>query len=93
MPNGNGTGPAGAGPMTGRGAGKCAGNRMPGWKNPGKGAAIQHNGRPRGSFHSHAQHAVAAADALVLQSQIDALHTQLASLEQQLAEIVEKSDN
>lgn len=30
MPFGNGTGPAGAGPMTGRGAGYCSGNRAPG---------------------------------------------------------------
>ena len=30
MPRGNGTGPAGMGPMTGRGAGYCAGFRIPG---------------------------------------------------------------
>ncbi|MDF7806976.1 DUF5320 domain-containing protein [Pontiellaceae bacterium B12219] len=35
MPNGNGRGPAGAGPMTGRGAGKCAGNSTAG--RPGAG--------------------------------------------------------
>lgn len=31
MPRGDGTGPAGAGPMTGRGAGFCAGSEMPGF--------------------------------------------------------------
>ena len=33
MPWGNGTGPTGAGPMTGRGAGYCAGYTMPGYAN------------------------------------------------------------
>jgi len=34
MPFGNGTGPAGLGPMTGRAAGYCAGFGMPGYMNP-----------------------------------------------------------
>jgi hypothetical protein len=34
MPRGDGTGPAGMGPMTGRGAGFCAGYGMPGYMNP-----------------------------------------------------------
>ncbi|MBN2181162.1 MAG: DUF5320 domain-containing protein [Sedimentisphaerales bacterium] len=34
MPRGNGTGPAGMGPMTGRAAGYCAGYQMPGFMNP-----------------------------------------------------------
>ncbi len=33
MPGGDGTGPQGAGPMTGRGAGRCAGFAMPGYAN------------------------------------------------------------
>ncbi|MCK4887706.1 MAG: DUF5320 domain-containing protein [Planctomycetes bacterium] len=33
MPGGNGTGPAGMGPMTGRGAGYCAGYSVPGYAN------------------------------------------------------------
>ncbi len=37
MPGGDGTGPAGRGPMTGRAAGLCAGNQMPGYANPGVG--------------------------------------------------------
>lgn len=35
MPFGNGTGPAGMGPMTGRAAGFCAGYPVPGYRNPG----------------------------------------------------------
>lgn len=33
MPRGNGTGPGGQGPMTGRGAGFCAGHGIPGYAN------------------------------------------------------------
>jgi hypothetical protein len=33
MPRGDGTGPAGMGPMTGRGAGYCAGYSVPGYSN------------------------------------------------------------
>jgi hypothetical protein len=34
MPRGDGTGPAGMGPMTGRAAGYCAGYNVPGYMNP-----------------------------------------------------------
>lgn len=34
MPAGDGTGPRGQGPMTGRGAGYCSGYDAPGWANP-----------------------------------------------------------
>ncbi len=39
MPFGDGTGPAGMGPMTGRAAGFCAGYSMPGYMNPVAGRA------------------------------------------------------
>jgi hypothetical protein len=38
MPGGDRTGPMGMGPMTGRGAGFCAGHGVPGYSNPGYGA-------------------------------------------------------
>ncbi|MBN1155541.1 DUF5320 domain-containing protein [candidate division KSB1 bacterium] len=37
MPGGDRTGPTGMGPMTGRGAGLCAGYSVPGYLNPGVG--------------------------------------------------------
>ena len=37
MPRGDGTGPGGLGPMTGRGAGYCAGYSVPGYMNPSGG--------------------------------------------------------
>lgn len=40
MPGGNGTGPNGMGPMTGRGAGFCAGYAVPGFANPVGGRAM-----------------------------------------------------
>ena len=40
MPRGNGTGPNGAGPMTGRAAGYCAGNGMPGCADPAAGRGM-----------------------------------------------------
>jgi len=40
MPGGDGTGPAGLGPMTGRAAGYCAGYPVPGFMNPMPGRAF-----------------------------------------------------
>jgi hypothetical protein len=48
MPYGDRTGPQGLGPMTGRGAGYCAGSSMPGYMNPGYGRG---GGRGRGYRH------------------------------------------
>jgi len=47
MPRGDGTGPMGMGPMTGRAAGYCAGYGMPGYMNPGPGRRLWF-GRGRG---------------------------------------------
>ncbi|MBN2073057.1 MAG: DUF5320 domain-containing protein [Actinobacteria bacterium] len=56
MPRGDGTGPAGMGPMTGRAAGYCAGYSVPGFANPaggrffgaGRGLSGGRGGRGRG---------------------------------------------
>ena len=49
MPGGDGTGPLGAGPMTGRAAGFCAGYGMPGYANPIAGRGFGRGmGRGRG---------------------------------------------
>lgn len=45
MPRGDGTGPAGMGPMTGRGAGFCAGYAVPGYMNPMVGWGVGPRGR------------------------------------------------
>ena len=48
MPRGDGTGPAGMGPMTGRAAGFCAGYPVPGFMNPVGGRGLWGGGRGRG---------------------------------------------
>jgi len=48
MPAGNGKGPVGAGPMTGRGAGYCAGYSAPGYVNPVRGGGSYGYGRGAG---------------------------------------------
>jgi hypothetical protein len=48
MPGGDRTGPLGMGPMTGRGAGYCAGFPVPGYMNPGWGRGGGGGGRGRG---------------------------------------------
>ncbi|MBL7081537.1 MAG: DUF5320 domain-containing protein [Candidatus Omnitrophica bacterium] len=60
MPGGDGTGPAGLGPMTGRAAGYCAGYSVPGYMNPipgrgyfggGRGFAGRGGGRGRRNWY------------------------------------------
>jgi len=48
MPRGDRTGPLGAGPMTGRGAGYCAGYSVPGFMNPVGGRGFYGRGGGRG---------------------------------------------
>ena len=50
MPFGDGTGPAGMGPMTGRAAGYCAGYSVPGYMNPIPGRGFWGRGRGFGWF-------------------------------------------
>jgi len=52
MPRGDGTGPAGMGPMTGRGAGFCAGYNVPGFMNPVGGCGYWGRGRGMGRGRS-----------------------------------------
>lgn len=53
MPGGDRTGPAGMGPMTGRGAGYCAGYPAPGFMNPVPGRGVWGWGRGGGRGHRH----------------------------------------
>ena len=53
MPGGDRTGPMGAGPMTGRGVGLCAGYTMPGYMNPAYGRGFRGGGGGRGWRHQY----------------------------------------
>ncbi|MGD2094331.1 MAG: DUF5320 domain-containing protein [Phycisphaerales bacterium] len=57
MPRGDGTGPAGMGPMTGRAAGYCAGYGMPGFMNPIGGRGFGGRGRGGGRGRRNWYHA------------------------------------
>jgi hypothetical protein len=50
MPGRNGTGPRGAGPMTGRGMGVCAGHAAPGYANPMPGRGMGRGCRLRQGY-------------------------------------------
>lgn len=50
MPRGDGTGPAGLGPMTGRAAGYCAGYSVPGYMSPVGGRGFYGGAFGRGGF-------------------------------------------
>lgn len=56
MPGGDGTGPVGMGPMTGRRAGYCTGSPTPGYTNPG-GRGFWGRGRGGGRGWRHWFHA------------------------------------
>ena len=53
MPGGDRTGPGGFGPRTGRGAGYCAGNPVPGYANPGWGGFGRGGGFGGGRGRGH----------------------------------------
>ena len=57
MPRGDGTGPAGMGPMTGRAAGYCAGYPVPGFMNPVGGRGYWGRGRGGGRGRRHMYYA------------------------------------
>jgi hypothetical protein len=60
MPGGDGTGPSGMGPMTGRAAGYCAGYPVPGYMNPAPGYGAYGRGRGGGRGRRHWYHATGA---------------------------------
>ena len=103
MPRGNGTGPMGAGPMTGRAAGYCAGYQMPGFMNPVGGRGGMGFGRGMGMGRGmrfwnapgyyayppvpYTQSLAPEQEAGVLRQQADVLKEQLQSIETRLGEI------
>ncbi len=109
MPRGDGTGPMGMGPMTGRGAGYCAGYSAPGYANAaggGYGCGIG-RGRGRGFRRMYFSGGVPGAGRfpgygygygyadpyLSADSEKDMLNRQAKFLEDQMAEIRKRLDD
>lgn len=93
MPRGDKTGPQGAGPMTGKKAGYCAGNVRAGWQIPGSGRG---GGAQRRGWRFHAfprdyrttlapktdvSHKALKAEREVLRSQLEAIERELSELD------------
>jgi len=106
MPRGDGRGPDGFGPMTGRGMGYCAGFDRPGYANPGYGRGMGYRkgggyGRGYRRFSGYPAYPAppydygyaappAAEEKEVVENQIKNLQNQLSSLEKRLAELNEE---
>ena len=93
MPRGDGTGPMGLGPMTGRGAGYCEGFSTPGYANPMPGRGVYGRGRGfygrgRGRGWRYWQRATRDIPAEVTsQQEIDFLKNEADFLKNQLEDI------
>ena len=101
MPRGNGTGPMGMGPMTGRAAGFCAGNGRAGFGNPaygrgrgmggGFGRGFRNTffatGLPGWARFGGTGTVGAADERQVLASQADALRAQLDGIQKRLDQL------
>jgi len=103
MPRGDGTGPAGMGPMTGRAAGYCAGYNMPGYMNPYGGRMGAGFGRGRGRWWDYPYPATAwdapygaypyappyseAQEKEALQNQVKIFEDQITSLRNRIEEL------
>lgn len=106
MPGGDRTGPAGAGPRTGRAMGYCGGNRQPGYLSPGPGMGRGRGGgggrgwrnrffaTGRPGWMDYGGGAVVAPDAeerqTALAREVSSLRAQLEALSRQLTGLVGK---
>jgi hypothetical protein len=98
MPRGDGTGPMGMGPMSGRAAGYCAGYGVPGAYNPMyRGTGF---GRARGFRRMHyatgvpgwGGYAPGIKERDFLNQQVESLEDQLQQLKKRLSEIEKEED-
>ena len=92
MPQGNGTGPNGQGPMTGRGQGFCAGSNTPGFANSGIGRRMgQGFGRGRGFGFRQAfvqpQVVTEAQEKEFLKQELEDLNAEKVEIEKRLKEL------
>lgn len=106
MPRGDGTGPMGGGPMSGRGMGTCAGYPNPGYVSGGFGCGMGRGrgfrnrffayGRPYGYRAGFVPYAPYAPDTTeqkaMLKDQADALENELKNIRNRLSQLENKED-
>ena len=100
MPGGDRTGPMGAGPMTGRRAGYCAGFNFPGYANPAPRLGLMHGFRGGGHGWRHRCYASGAPvwapptpeqETASLKAQAERLKAQLDVIQKRLEDLASKS--
>jgi hypothetical protein len=98
MPRGDGTGPMGQGPMTGRGMGYCAGYSGPGYMSPGPGMG-RGMGRGMGwrrfwstapNYGSYQPRITKSQESAMLKDEKSALEEELKNIKERLSEIESK---
>ncbi|NLC11418.1 MAG: DUF5320 domain-containing protein [Firmicutes bacterium] len=89
MPGGDGIGPRGMGPMTGRGAGYCAGYPYPGFANSWPRRFWRRGWYGRPGFYGPAAFPAAVDEKAMLKQQAQFLKDQLQWVEERLKEISE----
>lgn len=91
MPRGDGTGPQGQGPMTGRGMGYCAGYPAPGFMNPGIGGRGRGMGRGMGWRRNappmYFSPMTPKEEKSMLSQEVKALEEQMKAIQQRLSEL------
>jgi len=94
MPRGDGTGPNGQGPMTGRGMGYCAGYSVPGFMQPGFGRGMGRGfGRGRGfGWRARAMQVMPIQQPAVITEKQEKqfLEQELTALKEEMKEIEER---
>lgn len=101
MPGGNGTGPSGMGPMTGRAAGYCAGYSAPGYTNPiprrgyglgfgrglGRGRGFGRGFGWYGAVYPYAPNLAPQQEADMLKEQAKAMQEEIKAVNQRITEL------
>lgn len=100
MPGGDRTGPAGAGPMTGRGAGFCAGDNQPGYvtgggfgrgRGRGQGCGFRRCRRIPGGWVPDFRNTAGIPEEAALKGELAHLKEQMNRIEKQIEQIRDRS--
>ena len=105
MPGGNGTGPAGMGPMTGRGLGYCANYSTPGYTNPIAGGGFGRGMGRGGGFgrgigrgfgapaYSYSSNLSSQQEASMLKEQLKAMQDEVSMVNNRIKELESSADS